>query len=419
MGYVSGKQRKDLNMIPHWAVRLVLALSVVAFLRQDVSWSEETLRDKAKRLAQEILIIDTHVDLPYRLNNKMEDISVRTSRGDFDYPRAKAGGLNAPFMSIYVPASYESKGAKEFADRLIDMVEKFGKDWPDKFAVAYSVADIRSQFTAGKISLPMGMENGSPLEGRLENVRYFYDRGIRYITLCHSKNNHICDSSYDEEKEWNGLSPFGKEVVAEMNRVGIMIDVSHISDSSFYQVMWLSKAPVIASHSSCRHFTPGWERNMDDEMIKLLAAKGGVIQINFGSSFLSDEARRQGDKVSERVRKYLEEHSLKPRDPAAREYARKYREQQRPKFADVTDVVAHISHVVRLVGIDHVGLGSDFDGVGDSLPTGLKDVSYYPNLLYELLKKGYTEADIRKICGENTLRVWSAVEQTAQEMQQQ
>jgi membrane dipeptidase len=381
--------------------------------------TDAELRSEADSLAQRFIIIDTHIDVPYRLNRKMQDISVRTPTGEFDYPRAKEGGLNAAFMSIYVPASYEGKGAKRFADGLIDMVERFTRDWPDKFAIARSPAELRAHVDVGLVSLPMGMENGSPIEGRLENLRHFHRRGIRYITLAHSKSNHICDSSYDPERKWKGLSPFGRKVVEEMNRLGIMIDVSHISDSAFYQVMRLSKAPVIASHSSCRHFTPGFERNMDDEMIKLLASKGGVIHINFGSAFLTSELQKKWEVGWPVVSEYMRANNLDEDHEAAISFIKKYREEHGIGYADISDVVAHIDHVVKLVGVDYVGLGSDFDGVGDSLPTGLKDVSYYPNLIYHLLKKGYPDEDIRKICGENTLRVWAQVEEIAAQLQKQ
>jgi len=371
------------------------------------------LHEKANKLAHEFIIVDTHVDVPYRLQEKMEDISVRTAGGDFDYVRAKAGGLDAPFMSIYVPAEYEAKGgAKKLADQLIDMVEKFEKDAPDKFALAKSVADVQAQFAKGLIALPMGMENGSPVEGRLENLKHFYERGIRYITLAHSKSNHISDSSYDPNRRWKGLSPFGKKVVAEMNRLGVMIDISHVSDSTFYQVIRLTQAPVIASHSSCRHFTPGWERNMDDEMIKALAKNGGVIGINFGSSFLTDSVRLAEDKMW----KYIQDNKINPNSDEGKTALQKFRADHKIGYADIADVVAHIDHVVQLVGIDHVGFGSDFDGVGDTLPTGLKSVADYPNIIYELLKKGYYDADIQKICSENFLRVWSEVEQVAQKL---
>lgn len=402
---------------------LLLALSFasvgVSCTQQDRVMTDEELRIKASQLAQDLIVVDTHIDVPYRLMEKMEDISVRTPRGDFDYPRAKEGGLDAAFMSIYVPASYEEKGgAKSLADSLITMVKNFWTKWPEKFAPARSVSEIQSNASTGRISLPMGMENGGPIEGNISNVRYFYDRGIRYITLAHSKSNHICDSSYDDNKKWNGLSPFGKEVVAEMNRVGIMVDVSHISDSAFFQVLRESQAPVIASHSSCRHFTPGWERNMSDDMIKVLASKGGVIQINFGSSFLTDDLKKKWDIGWDEINKYLEQNKLGWNDEAAQPFIKKYREEHNIGYADITDVVSHIDHVVRLVGADFVGLGSDFDGVGDSLPTGLKDVSMYPNLVYELLKKGYTEDDIAKICGGNLLRVWSKVDVVARNLQQ-
>ena len=248
----------------------------------------------AGSLAQQILIVDTHIDVPYRLLEQMEDISERTEGGHFDYPRARAGGLNAAFMSIYVPASKENDGAREHADLLINMVEKFETDWPDKFAVARTTSEVREQFDRGVISLPMGMENGAPIEGDLANLQYFYDRGIRYITLTHSENNHICDSSYADERRWNGLSGFGREVVAEMNRLGIMIDVSHVSDDTFYHIMELSTAPVIASHSSCRAFTPDWERNMGRRHDPASGRGwGGVIQINFGSAFLLAEAKEE------------------------------------------------------------------------------------------------------------------------------
>jgi membrane dipeptidase len=378
------------------------------------SLTDAELREKADKLAHEFIIVDTHVDVPYRLGEKMADISQRTVDGDFDYVRAKAGGLSAPFMSIYVPAEFEEKGgAKVFADQLIDMVEKFQTDWPDKFAVAKTVAEVKTQFAKGLVSLPMGMENGSPVEGKLENLRHFYERGIRYITLAHSKSNHISDSSYDPNRRWKGLSPFGKEVVAEMNRLGIMIDVSHVSDSTFYQVVRLTQAPVIASHSSCRHFTSGWERNMDDEMIKALAQNGGVININFGSSFLTDSVRLAEDKMW----KYIQDNKISSNTDAGKAALKKFRIENNIGYADISDVVAHIDHVVKLVGVDHVGFGSDFDGVGDSLPTGLKSVADYPNLIYELLKKGYSDEDIQKICSGNLLRVWSEVENVARKLQ--
>ena len=370
------------------------------------------LAGRAQQIAESSIIVDTHVDVPYRLTETPADISSATEDGDFDYPRAVAGGLNVPFMSIYTPAELESEGrSKEIADSLISMVEEIVENSPDKFAIARSVADVKQQFESGLMSLPMGMENGSPIEGDLANLRHFYDRGIRYITLTHSLSNHISDSSYDENRQWNGLSEFGVKAVKEMNRLGIMVDVSHVSDDAFWQIVDISEAPVIASHSSARHFTPGFERNMSDEMILALARNGGLIQINFGSTFLTRESRDYDDARSAARKEYLMEHPELKEEDIYRSYAETYAEEHGPfPYASLDDVLDHVDHVVGLVGVDHVGIGSDFDGVGDSLPTGLKDVSQYPNLIRGLLERGYSESDIRKILGENLLRVWQAVE---------
>ncbi len=380
--------------------------------------TDEQLMIKASELAQNMIIIDTHIDVPERLHARWEDISQFTEEGNFDYPRAIKGGLNAPFMSIYIPAKYQKTGgAKELADTLINMVNKFAADWPDKFIIATSPADVLNQFSKTRISLCMGMENGAGINEDLNNLEYFYNRGIRYITLTHSKNNKICDSSYDDEVIWNGLSPFGVEVVNEMNRLGIMVDISHVTDSTFYQVIKITKAPVIASHSSCRFFTPDWQRNMSDDMIKLLGENGGVIQINFGSSFLKRDIRKIRSEIWKEIDSLLMEQYLNRNSPKGRSFVKNYWMKNKSGYAAVKDVANHIDHVVSLVGIDHVGIGSDFDGVGDSLPVGLKDVSGYPNLIYELLKRGYSEEDIEKICSGNLLRVWKEAEETAKRLQ--
>jgi membrane dipeptidase len=386
--------------------------------RVHVAPASEDLQAEAERLAHELLLVDTHVDVPYRLQEEMEDISQATENGDFDFPRARAGGLDAPFMSIYVPARLQEEGgAKEYADGLIDMVEGIARGHADKFAVATTPEEVRAIVAEGKIALPMGMENGAPVEDDLANLQHFFDRGIRYITLTHAENNQICDSSYADDETWHGLSPFGREVVAEMNRLGIMVDVSHVSDDTFEQVIELSKAPVVASHSSCRKFTPGWQRNMSDDMIRELAGHGGVIQINFGSAFLTPEANAYSNAFYAARGAYLDEHGLEPEDPETDEWEEHYHQEHPYPFATLSDVADHIDHVVDLVGIDHVGLGSDFDGVGDSLPEGLKDVSGYPNLIRELLSRGYSEDDLAKICGGNLMRVWGEVERVAAELQ--
>lgn len=403
-------------------MKRLLLITLVALLASCSGTSESTtdqpaedLAAKAQELAKKFIITDGHVDLPYRLKGSNFDpatdgaLLLSTEQGDFDYDRAVAGGLDAPFMSIYIPARYQEEGgAKELADTLINLVESIVDLHPDKFALATSPADVQANFDAGKISLPMGMENGAPIEDKIENVAYFHNRGIRYITLTHSKNNLICDSSYDTTRLWNGLSPFGEEVVKEMNRVGIMVDVSHISDSTFYDVMAITDVPVIASHSSCRHFTPDFERNMSDEMIQILGENNGVIQINFGSTFLDGHSQD----VRSELGAILEQKGDSLQGEERQAFISSYLEEN--NFFSTTQKVAdHIDHVVELAGIDHVGLGSDYDGVGDSLPIGLKDVSMFPNLIEELLKRGYSEEDIEKICYKNVFRVWKAVEDAA------
>ncbi len=367
------------------------------------------LYEKAKELSNKLLIIDTHIDLPYRLKSNWEDVSGRTPKGHFDYPRAVEGGLNSAFMSIFIPARYEASGGSvELVDTLIDMVELISKDHPDKFALAYSPNDVVKYFANGIFSLPLGMENGTPIEGSFDNLKHFYDRGIRYITLAHGKANHICDSSYDPNKKWNGLSPFGRKLIPEMNKLGIMIDISHVSDSTFYQVIELTETPIIASHSSCRHFTPGFERNINDDMINNLAENGGVIQITFGSYFISGDYQ---SKMAE-LDNYYKDHHMSRWSEEGKAYYQKFSNENNIDYGTAEDLVNHIDHVVKLVGIDHVGLGSDFDGIG-ALPKGIKDVSSFPNIIYELLKKGYSEEDIEKICSGNILRVWREVEEYA------
>ncbi|MEO1481077.1 MAG: dipeptidase [Myxococcota bacterium] len=338
-----------------------------------------TLRERAADLAKELLIVDGHIDLPYRLDRQRErgdpvdDPSGRTPGGHFDAVRARAGGLNAPFMAIYVPADYQSRGgAKAKADQLIDLVEGLAAEHPDTFQLASTPDAIVRAVAAGRIALPMGLENGAALESDLTNIAHFYRRGIRYITLTHSRDNQIGDSSYDSRRSHRGLSEFGKSVIVEMNRIGMMVDVSHVSDRTFDDVLELARVPPIASHSSCRHFTPGWERNISDESIRKLAGAGGVVMINFGTNFL-----RRGDS--------------KTALPVTARH-----------------VADHIEHVVRLVGIEHVGIGSDYDGV-PKLPADLQDVSSYPVLLEELLRRGYRDADLEKITSGNILRVWRDV----------
>jgi len=373
--------------------------------------TETRAADRGTELAQRFLLVDTHIDVPYRIHDEWEDVSVATDGGDFDYPRAVAGGLDSMFMSIYIPAAVDEAGeAKGFAEGLIDSVEALAASAPEKFGIATCTADVLALKEAGRISLPMGMENGGPIEGSFDNLSHFANRGIRYVSLAHSKSNHISDSSYDLNERWQGLSEFGKSLIPEMNRQGVMIDVSHISDKAFWQVLELTEVPVIASHSSMRHYTPGFQRNMSDEMVTALGENGGVIQINFGSSFLTKAARDYGNASQQAMIRFRAEAAENLDEAKMAEFAANYRQANPYPYATVDDVLDHIDRAVELAGIDHVGIGSDYDGVGDSLPIGLKDVSEYPNLVNGLLERGYSEADIEKIWGGNTMRVWAEVE---------
>lgn len=371
---------------------------------------DNELKTKANELANKLLIIDSHIDVPYRLQVDYEDISKRTRRGHFDFERAKAGGLDALFMAIYVPAEFEQKGGgKKFAEDLINGVNRIASDNPDKFEFAASTKQVNQNLNNGKISVALGLENGTAIEGDLNNIQHFFNLGIRYITLTHSKSNHICDSSYDLARKWNGLSPFGEKVIKEMNRIGMMVDVSHVSDSAFYDIIKISEAPVIASHSSCRHFTPGWERNLSDEMIKTIAEKKGIIMMNFGSVFIDDNFRMKRDTVYNMLVAYLKENNTVLGDSSALHFVDEFFRINNLKNVSVGQVADHIDHVKMLVGSDYIGFGSDFDGVS-FVPRGLDDVSMYPNLIFELLKRDYTDDEIEKICSKNFLRVWEEIE---------
>ena len=383
------------------------------------SCSESKISLNADEIAQDSLILDSHIDVPYRLWSQhlegleIDDISGPTN-GDFDFIRARKGGLNVPFFSIYLPASTEEDGTShKMANDLIDMIEDIVTLYPEKFLLIKSVDDLSSLTNKNIVGIALGMENGAPIQGDLSRVEYYYDRGIRYITLTHSKTNHISDSSYDENIQWHGLSEFGKTLIEEMNRVGLMIDISHVNDEAFYQAIELSQVPVIASHSSLRHFTPGFERNVDDVMLNKLAEKGGVLQINFGSSFISQRPRDYMDLMNN----FLELKFGQSREGVSEEVINEARKEFFSKnkypYATLDEVLDHFDRVINLVGVDHVGIGSDYDGVGDTLPIGLKDVSSYPSLIEGFLERGYSREDIDKILGGNLIRVWKEVEEYA------
>ena len=374
----------------------------------------------AEQIAQDSLILDSHIDVPYRLwrqhleGLEIDDISGSTD-GDFDFIRARKGGLNVPFFSIYLPASTQEDGTShQMANELIDMVEDIVTLHPEKFILINSVADLGSITKKNIVGIALGMENGAPIQGDLSRVQYYFDRGIRYITLTHSKTNHISDSSYDENIQWHGLSEFGKNLIEEMNKVGIMVDISHVNDEAFYQAIEISQVPVIASHSSLRYFTPGFERNVDDAMLSKLAEKGGVIQINFGSSFISKRPRDYLVKMNSFLESRLGQNLEEVSEQDIRETRSEFIANNPYPYASLDEVLDHFDRVVQLVGIDHIGIGSDYDGVGDTLPVGLKDVSTYPALIQGLLERGYSRKDIQKILGGNLIRVWKEVEEYAE-----
>jgi membrane dipeptidase len=366
---------------------------------------------RVQKLLKTTPVVDTHIDFPENLYDSgkwykegFEAWALNNPEGNFDYTRAKKGGLTVPFMSIYIPAEFQKTPGRprSYADSLITLVERIVARYPGQFALARTADEVERNFARGLISLPMGMENGAPIES-LADVAYWHQRGIRYVTLTHSRVNRICDASYDTVRTHHGLSDYGRQVVREMNRVGIMVDVSHLSDESIMDVLEVAKKPLIATHSACRHFTPGFERNLPDTLIQAIARTGGVVQVPFSHYFLGTQARVDFKAVEKRMK----DQGLNGYSPEGRQFL----ETELGKLGvNAGTVVDHIDHIVRLVGIDHVGLGSDYDGVGFALPPDLSDVSKVPNLLVELFKRGYSKADIRKICYQNTLRVWRANE---------
>ena len=371
--------------------------------------------DAARKLTQDAIIVDTHIDAPENLLDHWADLGNAVPSREFDYPRARAGGLDVAFMSIYTSAKQDTDGsAWQAANQMIDSIEALVQRHPDKFALLTSPKDATRLRQGGHVLLPLGMENGAPLGDNLDNVQFFFNRGVRYITLAHSANNRIADSSYVLEKHWNGLSPFGRQVVAEMNKVGIMVDVSHLADASAVEAIKLSTVPVIASHSAFRHFTPGFERNISDEIAKAVAAKGGGVQLPFGTAFI-DPASAADTQAHFRAINEFNEHNRALKAQGQPELSRDAFEKDwasahPPRTSTLAQVLDQIDYGVKLIGIDHIGIGSDFDGVDGELPAELRSVADYPNVVAGLQSRGYRDADIRKLLGGNLLRTWTAVE---------
>lgn len=352
-----------------------------------------------------MFVLDSHCDTPSQIL-RLRDLSLDNDHAHVDFPKLKRGGVDGAFFALYVPGNLETEEAFEYSQRLLEGVERAVEANSSSVAFATDSAQAFSNKQEGRFSVFLGLENGSPIGNSFDRLKWFYDRGVRYVTLCHSSDNQICDSCASKVKRWRGLSPFGKELVAEMNRLGILIDVSHISDASFYDVLKYSDRPVVATHSCCRALCPH-PRNMTDDMIRSLASAGGVIQINFYPLFLdSGFAEVLSGSGLEEKGGYVEKEFINdPSDPLKRAAWNRIQDEiqalPRPSFKLIAD---HIDHVVALAGIDHVGIGSDFDGI-EVTPEGMEDISMMPKLFEELRRRGYSEADLEKIASGNFFRI--------------
>jgi membrane dipeptidase len=373
---------------------------------------------KARDLHFRSVVVDTHDDTTQRLLDPKFDLGVRHADGSIDIPRMREGGLGAIFFSIWISGTVTGPEAVKRAMDQIDAVRELPVRFPKAVALARTAEDIRRIHAEGKIAALMGVEGGHMIDDDFGVLRDFARLGVRYMTLTHMIDTDWADSSTGKFTH-NGLAEFGKQVVREMNRMGIMVDISHVSDKTFYDVLAVSEAPVIASHSSCRAICDA-PRNMTDDMIKALAAKGGVMQINYHVGFLSQEFR-DAEKVHPEIGKEIAEEVKKRCGEAeacqlveGEKVTREYVAQGKLPRVEWTKIIEHIDHAVKLVGADYVGLGSDFDGA--NMPYGMDDASHLPQITNALLAKGYSESDIQKILGGNTLRVMEQVEVTSKRM---
>ena len=383
-----------------------------------VSTSAQSVSQKAKKLQSSSIVVDTHDDTTQRLLDPNFDFAARHSDGNVDLPRMRDGGLSAIFFSIWISGKILGPDAVKQALDQIDAVRETVRKHPNDLVLATTVAEVREAKRQNKIAALIGVEGGHMMGNDLAVLRTFATLGVRYMTLTHMENNEWADSSTDKPTH-NGLTDFGKDVVREMNRLGIIVDISHVSDKTFSDVLATSKAPVFASHSSCRAICDA-ARNMTDDMIRDLAKNGGVIQINYHVGFLSQEfrdyekAHPEAEKaINEEVKKRCGENQA-CKDVAGDQVVRDLMSSGKLPKVDWTLIIDHIDHAVKIAGIDHVGLGSDFDGA--VMPLGMQDVSHIPQITDALLKKGYAESDIRKILGENTLRVLSEVQRVSQSL---
>jgi membrane dipeptidase len=378
----------------------------------------DDIEARARTLHFSSIVVDTHDDTTQRFLDGDFDLLPRNGSGSIDIPRMKEGGLGAIFFSIWIPGKITGPEAVKHALDQIDAVREQARKHPKEIALATTAQEIREARKNGKIAALMGVEGGHMIASDLSVLRSFAALGVRYMTLTHSGNDEWADSSTDKAAH-NGLSDFGKDVVREMNRLGVMVDISHVSDKTFYDALDVSKAPLIASHSSCRAICDA-PRNMTDQMIKDLAAKGGVIQINYHVGFLSQQFR-DAEKADPEINKAIAAEVEKRCGDKegcqlieGEKITREYVDKRKLPRVEWTKIIEHIDHAVKIGGVEHVGLGSDFDGA--NMPYGMEDASKLPKITEALLRKGYSEGDVRKILGENTLRVMTEVERVSREM---
>ena len=352
-----------------------------------------------------MFVLDTHCDTPSQIL-RLRNLAVDNDHAHVDFPKLRRGGVDGVFFALYVPASMDTDEGMAYAEKMLNGVKKSVAENADTVASACSYKEAVANKENSRTSIFLGLENGSPIGHSLERLHYFHDNGVRYVTLCHSADNQICDSCASGVKKWGGLSPFGRELVSEMNRIGMLVDVSHASDDTFYDVLECSSSPVVATHSCCRSLCDH-PRNMTDDMIRSLAQAGGVIQINFYPLFLDGRFRRilNESGISERGERIESEFIADPGNLDKRAAWNAVQDElnalKRPSYRLIAD---HIDHVVELVGIGHVGIGSDFDGI-EVTPSGMEDISMMQGIFDELRYRGYTETDIASIAGLNFFRV--------------
>jgi len=415
--------------LAYCAVLLTLAVAAISCGNRETS--EDDLARKAAKIHDAVFTVDTHIDWP---SHQFRDVEFDPGKrhepgepgnGQWDLIRMKEGGLDGVFMSIFTsqgPRTDEGFAkAKEHALKLIELTKKMVADYPDLAELALTPDDAYRIEKAGKRAIFMGLENGYPVGKDIRNVKMFYDLGIRYITLTHTRNNDIGDSSTDDNEEWDGLSPFGEQVVREMNRLGIMVDISHVSDKTFWDVIKITKAPVIASHSSARALRDH-PRNMTDDMLRAVKENGGVVQLcllgNYIKKMPTNPEREAALKpLQPKIQAWRHGELSQAEAVELRKQYEAINAKYPPNRPTLQDAVDHIDHMVQVMGIDHVGIGSDLDGGGGLV--GINDVSEMPNITKELLRRGYTEEDIRKIWGGNLMRVFRKVIQVAQQLQRQ